>query len=166
MAGLLAASCGRPAAQGGYGGDAAAAADSAVCAVVAEAVTALPDTTMASASGIDFKVTVRDSLTPPEVDIATDLYASKDHVLTFRGGLRRDADFGGKVSGQPSEIIVDWTFHTDMDNRQTKYGTWGGGTGWTGQPLILSGSDGKKEVIVGSVSYKQKPTQQASQEGG
>lgn len=154
LAGLIVAACGGSASHGGDSG--AAGADSAragqSAAVAPKPVAPLPDTLLASAAKIDFKVTLKDSVTPPEVDITTDLYADKNNALTFRGGLRRDADFGGKVSGRPTDIAVDWVFHTDMDNRQTKYGTWGGGSGWTGQPLLLGGPDGKKEVIVGSLS--------------
>ncbi len=120
--------------------------------VLMEPVASLPDTVFPSAREIAFSVTVKDTATAPEINLSTQLYDSSKGILTFRGNPRRDADFGGRVSGRPSDITVDWTFRTDTDNRDTKYGRWGGGTGWTGQPLILNSEGGTKEVIVGSLS--------------
>ncbi|MCM1349165.1 MAG: PQQ-binding-like beta-propeller repeat protein [Firmicutes bacterium] len=97
----------------------------------------------------------------------TDYYSTAPGVFTFRGGLKRQADFGGTVSGTPSQIIVDWTFHTQEDYSQTSVGSWGGGTGWTGQPLYVEWPDSclakmkssgvvesdfsGKEIMVGSL---------------
>jgi hypothetical protein len=82
----------------------------------------------------------------------------------------RDANYGGKVNGIPSTIEVDWVFETGYDTCRTQYGTWGGGSGWTGQPLYVNWTDGQlnqikanaaagevkqslsnKEIIVGSL---------------
>lgn len=128
----------------------------------------LPDTVMPSASVICATVRVIDTVTPAAIDSYDDLYAGAPGVLTFRGGPRRDAAMGGTVSGVPSRIDVDWTFTTTADHRETGFGQWGGGTGWTGQPLyvewpdsllrrysshLLSGFSGR-EIIVGSLAAK------------
>ena len=130
----------------------------------------LPDSSLASADAISYKVELRDSVTPATVDFSTDLYANAPGTMMFRGGMLRDADYGGTVSGTPSEINVDWIFTTDTDSRSTKYGTWGGGTGWTGQPLyvewpsdaikrfradgLIDSSASGREIIVGSLASK------------
>lgn len=133
-------------------------------------VTSLPDSAKESASAITFRVEVLDTVTPPYIDPACDLYADAPGVMMFRGGMMRDAAFGGTVTGTPSEISVDWTFVTDTDTRKTSHGTWGGGTGWTGQPLFVewpadamkrfresghidSAASGR-EIIVGSLASK------------
>ena len=65
------------------------------------------------------------------------MYDAKIGSYTFRGGLRRDADYGGTVKGDPTRIEKVWTFVTKDDATQTSMGTWGGGSGWTGQPVYV-----------------------------
>ncbi len=66
--------------------------------------------------------------------------------------------------------MIDWKFETAVDTTRTKYGVWGGGTGWTGQPLFVEWPDSclnilrknqavntgfsGKEIIVGSLCGK------------
>ena len=130
-------------------------------------MTPLPDTVYESASVVKFTIDRRDS-TSGKIDDYTDYYATAPGALTFRNGLYRQADFGGRVSKTPTEVVVDWTFVTAMDNRSTSVGTWGGGTGWTGQPLYVKWPDeyfnkfktvsgttadfGQEEIIVGSLA--------------
>lgn len=136
--------------------------------VAVEVVEPLPDTVYESASAVRFTIDRRDTVTPGKVDNLTDLYAAAPGSLTFRNGMWRQADFGGRVKGNPSEIVVDWTFVTGADNRSTGFGSWGGGTGWTGQPLYVEWPDsmlskikatqgttadfGKREIILGSLA--------------
>lgn len=138
--------------------------------ITAPAVTSLPDSAMESAGAVSYRVEIIDTLTPPDIDPASDLYADAPGVMTFRGGLSRDASYGGSVEGTPSEITVDWVFTTDTDMRETKYGRWGGGTGWTGQPLyvewpdeamnrfrqqgVIDSSASGREIIVGSLASR------------
>lgn len=126
----------------------------------------LPDTVYPSAEVVKFKIDRRDS-TPGDVAPLVDLYADAPGVFTFRGGMHRRADFNGRVDSVPSRIDIDWEFTTAVDNRQTSVGTWGGGTGWTGQPLYVNWPDstwkhlrdhnsvypnaGREEIIVGSL---------------
>lgn len=122
-----------------------------------------PDTSYQSASNVVIAFEQSDSVSGKLSSIA-DLYRRAPGAFTFRGGEHRDADFGGRLDSIPSDIQVDWTFETSADNNPTKFGTWGGGTGWTGQPLYVEWPDSvltkfkasgleaaKKEIIVGSL---------------
>jgi len=143
------------------------AADSAAR---AEVQRMLPDTAYKSVERLTYKVDVFDTATAGRLADLADLYAAAPGILTFRGGPARQARFGGRVKGTPRTIRVDWEFTTDYDGRQTKVGTWGGGSGWTGQPLYVEWPDScvarfrsegvlttdfdPQEIIVGSLASK------------
>lgn len=132
----------------------------------------LPDTAFASVKALDWRVEVLDSATDGAVKVANDPYQQGNSHLAFRCGYLRNADFGGKVKGSPTRIVKDWTFDTDVDYTPTKYGAWGGGTGWTGQPLYvewradvaqkfrrtpsakLTADFSQKEIVLASLSGK------------
>ncbi|MDO4510989.1 MAG: dehydrogenase [Bacteroidales bacterium] len=97
----------------------------------------LPDTVFASVDRLDWKVYVTDSTRDGNITDFSDPYQASASHLTFRGNLLRNADFGGKVKGTPSRIVTDWVFETDVDMTPSNMGVWGGGTGWTGQPLYV-----------------------------
>ena len=134
-------------------------------------VMSYPASQFASVEALDYKVDVLDTLHSGTVDDLVDLYMGAPGVFTFRGNLKRNADFCGRVIGRPDTLIVNWTFDTDMDNRETSVGIWGGGTGWTGQPLYVCWPDSvlrrfrkelpsggyklsKQEIIFGSLCSK------------
>jgi len=105
----------------------------------------LPDTAYASAQAVDYRVE-GDSVMP--LKYFDDLYAGRtDRVMTFRKNLRRDADFGGRVEGTPSQIEVAWSYDTPYGASATQLGTWGGGSGWTGQPLYAHWTDEEMELL-------------------
>ena len=128
----------------------------------------LPDTMFESVSRMTWTVEVLDTVTDGRL---ADLRCGYDTVagsFTFRGSSHRDARYGGTVKGTPSRITQDWIFNTDVDNTPTKLGTWGGGTGWTGQPVYVHWTDeqmrnfrqsspgltdqfGAEEIMVGSL---------------
>lgn len=131
----------------------------------------LPDTAYASVEQLEFKVDIFDSTRSSDISDLHNLYASAPGILTFRGGPYRDAQFHGSVKGRPDSIAVDWKFRTAYDGRKTAFGVWGGGTGWTGQPLYVCWPDScikkfeqhspallpafsKEEIIVGSLAGK------------
>lgn len=101
-------------------------------------LTPLPDTTYASTNAVKYDITIFDTTHNPIVSDFEDPYIKETgNVLTFRGNRYRNGDFGGKVSGKPTSIVTDWVFKTKYDTRKSNAGQWGGGTGWTGQPLLL-----------------------------
>lgn len=144
--------------------DSAASADSsAVQTEAQEAPAEFPDTVFPSAGNVKFAIERADSSSGRLESIA-DLYRDAPGAFTFRCGERRDANFGGILDTIPSDIAVDWEFSTAADYTETKYGRWGGGTGWTGQPLYVEWPDSvlrrfsqaglgaaKREIIVGSL---------------
>lgn len=127
----------------------------------------LPDTVCTSVSSIIYIIDNEDSVLR-HLKYYEDLYDREDRVLTFRKNLLRNADFGGRVTGTPTEIEVAWSYDTPFGRAETKFGQWGGGTGWTGQPLYIHWTDneidslrrggapltdrfGAEEVMVGSL---------------
>lgn len=142
-----------------------AATDSAE--VIEPVIARLPDTTYASASKISYKIEICDPDTPGIISSLVDLYAYTPGTFTFRQGLKRQADFHGSIDHEPTDLSVDWTFHTQEDYSATSVGRWGGGSGWTGQPLYVEWPDtcltrmksagaistdaSGKEIMVGSL---------------
>lgn len=125
----------------------------------------LPDTAYASAAAVDYLVDEADTLLHP-LQYLDDLYDRTDRVMTFRKNLMRNADFGGRLDSVPHEIEIAWSFSTPWD---VEGSTWGGGTGWTGQPLYahwteeemqqfpkdsLTENFGAEEVMIGSLCGK------------
>lgn len=98
---------------------------------------ALPDTSYTSVEQLTWDVIVTDSTVDGSLKVFNDPYLKTPSQLAFRGNQLRNADFGGKVKGRPTKIVQDWTFETDVDMSPTKLGVWGGGTGWTSQPLYV-----------------------------
>lgn len=108
----------------------------------------LPDTVLPSASAVTYSIEQVDTSTNGDLLSLRNLYDGEEGWFTFRGNTLRNADFGGAVKGTPSKVVMDWQFDTHFDATKTSMGTWGGGTGWTGQPLYLRQSD---EIIVASL---------------
>lgn len=127
----------------------------------------LPDTVYASVGEMKYVVEDVDSV-PRPLQYYDDLYDRADRVMTFRRNQLRDASFSGHVEGTPKEIEVVWSYDTPYGHAETKFGQWGGGSGWTGQPLYvhwteaeidslrkgsapLTADFGPEEIMVGSL---------------
>ncbi|WBW97402.1 PQQ-binding-like beta-propeller repeat protein [Oceanirhabdus sp. W0125-5] len=63
-------------------------------------------------------------------DIFTYDYSKIPGVLTFRGDNYRSSSSYGTIKENPKTLSI-------MNRFTTSYLTWGGGAGWTGQPLIV-----------------------------
>lgn len=121
----------------------------------------LPDTIHSSVSALRYAVETAEGAGEGRLCSLADMYAGAPGAFTFRKGAWRDASFGGRVEGRPDTIVVDWVFRTGFR------GDWGGGTGWTGQPVFVEWPDscvssfkdaglplagfGKKEIIAGGL---------------
>lgn len=110
----------------------------------------LPDTVFASTKDLKYDITLFDTITPGDLSDLNSAYDSVPGILTFRGTPYRDAPFCVHVDSIPSKIKIDWTYTTEYDTTKTSFGTWGGGTGWTGQPLYIHWTPEQVE------SFKQK----------
>lgn len=124
-------------------------AGEAVCVAEHIAVSLLPDTAYPSARQIIYKIDMLGDSTAT-ISSYSDMYAETPGTFTFRKGQMRRADFGGKVSGTPKQISVDWEYITGEDTVTTRFGRWGGGTGWTGQPLIVDWPDSCADRLRGA----------------
>ena len=114
----------------------------------------LPDTAYASVQKVHFVVEQEDTLDYSFKDL-DDRYAASWSSFTFRRNMLRDADFGGRLEKKPDTVEIAWTFNTPEDNFHTNLGSWGGGTGWTGQPIYVKWEeDGKEEIIFTSLNSK------------
>ncbi|MBP3227987.1 MAG: PQQ-like beta-propeller repeat protein [Bacteroidaceae bacterium] len=135
------------------------------------ALTTFPDTAYASVDRLQFVVEILDTATDATLSDLADRYANVPGNLTFRGGPLRNEPTAGSVSGTPTKIVRDWTFHTGRDDTPTSVGSFGGGSGWTGQPVYIRWTDeqvasqrasasgltadfGAEEIIVGSLCGK------------
>lgn len=130
---------------------------------------ALPDTAYASVELITPTLRILDTVTDGKINSYKDPYRSTPGIFAFRANAYRDGEMHGTVKGVPKEIAVDWTFVTAYDGRVSGAGRqWGGGSGWTGQPVYVEWPDSMikkfrdkgrlaeafsgKEIIVGSLS--------------
>ena len=136
------------------------------------AIIAYPDTMLTSVNKIDFRIDTLMNGISGNIGQLKDFYKDAPGILTFRGSPSRNMPFSGTVKGTPSRVNVEWVFYTDVDTTRTNYGVWGGGTGWTGQPLFAEWNDeqlqqihtsatdhvtehlSNREVIVGSLCGK------------
>ncbi len=125
------------------------------------AISPLPDTSFSSVEALIYEITIFDTINSGVIADLRNLYDSVPGILTFRGGPYRNYPKYGKIAGRPDSIAVDWVFKTAFDTTKTPYGIWGGGTGWTGQPLLAEWSTDitgntipNREIIIGSLAGK------------
>lgn len=120
-------------------------------------IVALPDSSLPSVDNLVYKIDVFEPSISAELGNLSDCYSDAPGILTFRGGPYRRAQYNGRVTGRPDTVIVDWEFKTELSK------TWGGGSGWTGQPLYVQWPDSlrakftncpKEEIMIGSLCGK------------
>ena len=114
----------------------------------------LPDTTFSSVSQIQFVIEQVDSSDGTLQYLDDPYLARSGDNLTFRGGQKRDYPFPGRLDSAAVRLEKVWAFDTYYDTTGSVLGTWGGGSGWTGQPLHVHWPDSaacKDEIIVGSL---------------
>lgn len=129
-----------------------------------EKVWEVKDPDIQNLEGFEYEILHPENLLPERPILFTANYGSTHDILCFRGSPQRNNPVRGTIDFVPTRIELDWIFETAYDGRTTPYGTWGGGSGWTGQPLIVHWSDEQwqkmnsqsekpnAEVILGSLS--------------
>lgn len=65
-------------------------------------------------------------------------------IFCFRGNHQRNSPSRGIIPSGSLEVVQAWEFKTHYDGTTTNYGTWGGGAGWTGQPMAIRWSKEQK----------------------
>ena len=107
----------------------------------------LPDTTYASINNLVYQIDIVDITTSGTLTALDDLYTGRNGVLKFRGNPSNRMPLYGEISERPDSVTVEWVFKTDYGPMKTLFGIWGGGTGWTGQPLYVSWPDSVKNAF-------------------
>jgi hypothetical protein len=80
-------------------------------------------------------------------------------IYTYRGSNQRNSPVRGQLSVRPAELVNDWVFTTGSDTAKGLYGVWGGGAGWTGQPLYVEWNRTEQSDLAGfDESYVRKDT--------
>lgn len=117
-----------------------------------EIVLPFPDTILPSAEKIMVKIDTFDQTLPSTLMEFNDPYANAPGIFTFRGTPFRNPNFSGRLHGDSINIHTEWVFNTAMDSKGTsKHGAWGGGSGWTGQPLYIHWPDSIQEIVLASL---------------
>lgn len=147
--GLALCSC---SSSGGRGDSRQVAATDSVAADVETIKQPFPDTAMASVNNLYFKIDTFLTDVPGELLDIENRYDSVNGIFTFRGAPSRETPFSGKIKGTPTSVTVDWVFYTDYDKRESDFGIWGGGSGWTGQPLYVNWNEAQMSKIKANAS--------------
>lgn len=133
--------------------------------------TPLPVKPLASVENLKYEVEVMDSTESGQLSTLIPAYDKNLGSFTFRGGPLRNADYNCSIKGTPTKIEKVWTFETAEDFTKTPMGSWGGGVGWTGQPVYVNWPDSmvdkfrkeakgltadfsKQEIMIGSLCHK------------
>jgi outer membrane protein assembly factor BamB len=77
-------------------------------------------------------------------------FTAVEGVTTFRGGPYRDRPSVGALNSSPKFLKIKWSYTTKGDPK------WGGGAGWTGQPLIIKWSDSVRAMMNVLPEFKSK----------
>lgn len=97
----------------------------------------LPDSIFQSVrENIKYDVLLLDSTSDGKLDLPTN-FDSFPGVYTFRANYFRDMPHGD-LDERPKGLEVEWVFETKEVYGKTRAKSWGGGMGWTGQPLIVN----------------------------
>lgn len=97
----------------------------------------LPDTTFPSIDVIKYDIEEVEPTVSGQLESLDNLYAGSPSVMSFRNGPKRQGEFDGKFEQMPTKITVDWKYETATQVPSKAQSRWGGGTGWTGQPLYM-----------------------------
>ena len=108
----------------------------------------LPDTAYTSVNSLIFQVDIFDDSVSGVLANINDIYSEINGILNFRGSPSNSLPFYGEIAERPTNVTVEWVFKTDYGPQKTLFGIWGGGTGWTGQPLYVTWPDSIKNDFI------------------
>ena len=90
-----------------------------------------------SLDGMEYRILSPENHDTTAVVLFDESYNDTNGVFCFRGNAQRNRPTRGMLQKRPASVKVDWEFKTAYDSRTTQFGVWGGGSGWTGQPLLV-----------------------------
>jgi len=102
-----------------------------------------------SLDGMEYKLIDPQNHDSTTVILFDDSYNDTNGIFCFRGNAQRNHPTRGTLNKRPSTIRTDWEFTTAYDSRVTPFGVWGGGSGWTGQPLIVRWPEAARRQLHG-----------------
>jgi len=108
----------------------------------------LPDTSYASTNDLIYQIDILDKKMSGALASLDDLYAGHKGVLNFRGSPSNNLSAYGEIEERPATVSVEWVFKTDYGPLKAMFGIWGGGTGWTGQPLYVCYPDSLRDAFL------------------
>jgi hypothetical protein len=82
----------------------------------------------------NFDVTILDSNHNTFRGFSENYQTDSNQILCFRGNQERNNPTRGQLLNTPQQIELQWKFETAVAKE------WGGGSGWTGQPLMVKWS--------------------------
>jgi outer membrane protein assembly factor BamB len=102
-----------------------------------------------SRSKFKFERQLPPSGNPPTQNILfPSTFTSVEGITTFRGGPYRDMPSYGTIARRPKLLKIKWSYSTRGDAK------WGGGAGWTGQPLIIKWQDSVRAIMNVAPAFK------------
>lgn len=106
--------------------------------------------TIQDISKLNYKILGLTATDSSESILFTEEYGNKYGVFCFRGNPQRNNPVRGNLKQKPTSFRLDWVFETQRDDRVNETGSWGGGSGWTGQPLVIQWPQELKEKLFGA----------------
>lgn len=103
-------------------------------------------------SALNYRILDIDNTDSTEQIIFTEDYSNQYGVFCFRGNPQRNNPVRGNLAKKPTSFRTDWIFETARDDRDSGTGVWGGGSGWTGQPLVIQWPQKTKERLFGATA--------------
>lgn len=90
----------------------------------------------------------------PNISYSKDYSSDTTSIFCFRGNHFRNSPSRGNIIGKPKSLTLDWKYITSYDTTTTAIGTWGGGSGWTGQPCAIRWNiDQKRKLGIKDEKY-------------
>jgi outer membrane protein assembly factor BamB len=89
-----------------------------------------------------------DGISPLLIQSFTEPYSMQEGIFTFKGSPMRDWGAIGKLTSQDFSLSVEWA------NKTGQSPVWGGGGGWTGQPLLVHWTSAQKSNMLIPKKYK------------
>ena len=106
-----------------------------------------PDKKLSEGFEFDIINVINSPLPTDTILFSNKMDVASENIFGFRGNSHRNNPTRGAINFQPSAIKNNWVFTTGYDTTTTRYGRWGGGSGWTGQPCAVKWTREQKHQL-------------------